>query len=504
MKMLATTVAACLGLVALAGPIDAGSATASYQEARKVLDAGIQAMGGLDALRDIRDVWREGSGTTFAQGQSLLPDGPLVARKVDTRSFLDFAGNRGASLIETTGPGIVPSKVATAAKDDGFAYNMVTKVLTPMAAGALAGSRANMRRDPAVVLLTAHERAETLRSLGEEEVSGSRHRLVTFSTADGAQVGLAFDATSGLLSRIQTLADHPILGDTLTESVLADYKEVSFGNRKLKLPHAVSTIVGGETTQEQRYARITVNSGTPSGLFDAPEGATTIPAAPPGAGATVTKVGDGVYLAGGGSHHSLFVVFKDHVVVDEAPLNEERSLAVLAKVAETAPGKPVKYVVPTHYHSDHTGGLRTYIAKGVTVLTTPGNKGFVERLAKAPRTIRPDLLAREPKAPTIETFTGKKVLDDGVRTLELVDIGPNPHVTEAVVAYLPKQKAVFEADLFTIPARGPFPPPSPGLVDFADKLTKRGLLVETILPAHGRIGNRGDLEAALAVRTTAQ
>ena len=105
-----------------------------------------------------------------------------------------------------------------------------------------------------------------------------------------------------------------------------------------------------------------------------------------------------MYFAGGGSHHSLFVVFKDHVVVVEAPLGEERSLAVLAKVAETAPGKPVRYVVPTHYHSDHTGGLRTYIAKGVTVLTTAGNRGFVERLAKAPRTIRPDLLAREPAA----------------------------------------------------------------------------------------------------------
>jgi glyoxylase-like metal-dependent hydrolase (beta-lactamase superfamily II) len=503
MKKRATTVAACLGLAVLAGSLDAGSPAGSYQEARKVLDAGIQAMGGLDALRDIRDVWREGTGTTYAQGQSLLPDGPLVARTIDTRSFQDFAGNQNASLTTTTGPGIVPSKLATVAKDNGFTYNMVTKVLTPMAAGAVANSRANMRRDPSVLLLTANERAETLRSLGEDDIGGRRHKLVTFSTADGAQVGLAFDATTGLLSRIQTLGDNPILGDALTETVLDDYREVSFGNRRAKLPHTATTIVAGETTQELKYGKITVNAGTPSGLLDAPAGAETIPAAPPGAGATVTKVGENVYFAGGGSHHSLFVVFKDHVVVVEAPLNEQRSLAVLAKVAETAPGKPVKYVVPTHYHSDHTGGLRTYIAKGVTVLTTPGNKGFVERLARATRTIRPDLLAREPKAPVIETFTGKKVLSDGVQTLELVDIGPNPHVTEAVVAYLPKQKAVFEADLFTIPAQGPYPPPGPGLVDFADKIEKRGLVVETILPGHGRIGNRSDLTAALAVRAAA-
>jgi glyoxylase-like metal-dependent hydrolase (beta-lactamase superfamily II) len=96
-----------------------------------------------------------------------------------------------------------------------------------------------------------------------------------------------------------------------------------------------------------------------------------------------------VYFAAGGSHHSLFVVFQDHVVVVEAPLSEERSLAVLAKIAETAPGKPVRYLALTHYHSDHTGGLRAYIAKGVTIVTTPGNRGFVERLAKGRRRSAP-------------------------------------------------------------------------------------------------------------------
>jgi hypothetical protein len=135
----------------------------------------------------------------------------------------------------------------------------------------------------------------------------------------------------------------------------------------------------------------------------------------------------------------------------------------------------VRYVVPTHYHFDHSGGLRTYIAKGITIVTTPGNKAFIERLAKAPHTIKPDSLSRQPKAPVIETFTGKRVFDDGTHTLEVRDIGPSPHVAEAVIGYLPKQKAVFVSDLFTIPPQGPFPPASPALVDFADKLQKQGL-----------------------------
>jgi glyoxylase-like metal-dependent hydrolase (beta-lactamase superfamily II) len=173
---------------------------------------------------------------------------------------------------------------------------------------------------------------------------------------------------------------------------------------------------------------------------------------------------------------------------------------VLAKIAETVPGKPVRYVVPTHYHFDHSGGLRTYIAQGATVITTPGNRAFVERVAKAAHTIRPDSLSRSPRAPAIETFTGKRVLTDGTRTLELHDIGPNPHVAEVVVAYMPAEKAIFVADLVGIPQQGPFPPPAPALVEFAGKIKTLGLAVDTIAPAHGRVGKKEDLEAALAAK----
>jgi glyoxylase-like metal-dependent hydrolase (beta-lactamase superfamily II) len=489
--------------VFLAGPLFAGSPVKSYQEARQVLAAGIQAMGGLEALQGIKDLSREGSGTAYAQGQSLLPDGALVTRTIEVRTFQDFSGSRNATLMATSGPGALPTKTRTVATDTGFSYNMMTKVVTPMAPAALSNSRGNMRRDPAVLLLLANERAETLRSLGEEAIDGRPHRLITFSAGDGTQIGLAFDAATGLLSRIQTLADNSILGDTLTETLLSDYREVQAGAGRVRLPYRAKTVVAGETTQDLTYGTIAVNAGPSTGLLDPPADAETVPAAPPGSGVVLTKLGEDVYFAGGGSHHSLFVVFKDHVVVVEAPLSEERSLAVLAKIAETAPGKPVRYLVPTHYHSDHTGGLRTYIAKGATIVTTPGNRGFVERLAKATKTIRPDSLAREPRAPVIESFTGKRVFEDGARTLEVRDIGPNPHVTEAVIAYLPKEKAVFVADLFTIPVAGPFPPASPALVDFADKLQKHGLVVDTIAPGHGRLGNAADLKAALAVKPPA-
>jgi glyoxylase-like metal-dependent hydrolase (beta-lactamase superfamily II) len=124
----------------------------------------------------------------------------------------------------------------------------------------------------------------------------------------------------------------------------------------------------------------------------------------------------------------------------------------------------------------------------------------VERLAKTPRTIRPDSLSRAPRAPVIETFEGKRVFSDGNRTLEIHDLGPTPHVAEMAIAYLPADKAVFVADLLTIPLAGPYPPPAPALTEFARKIETKGLAVEIIAPTHGRLGKMEDLKAALAAK----
>ena len=496
MKLKTCSLAAVVCALA-AMPLFAGSATQAYQEARQVLDAGIKAMGGLEALQAVKDLRRVGAGTGYNQGQSLLPEAALTTRAIEMTTVHDFARGRSATEVTTRPAGGIVSKTrAVLAGDTGFGYNLVTRVVNPSSAGAVTGAKTGLRRDHATLLLTARSRAETLRSLGDETIDGRKSRVITFADSDGTQIGLYFDAETGLLTRFDTLADNAVLGDALTENILSDYRDVALAAGRVRLPARVVTKVNGDVTQDLRFSAIEANAGARDDLFAAPADAQTVTPAP-GGPVIMTRVGDDAYLVEGGSHHSLAVVFSDHVVVVEAPLNEDRSLAVMAKIAETVPGKAIRYVVPTHYHFDHSGGLRTYIAKGVTILTTPGNTAFIERLAAAPHTIRPDLLSREPRKPVIETFKGKRVLTDGTTTLELLDVGPSPHVTEAVVGYLPKAKAVFVSDLFTIPVQGPFPPANPALVHFSEKIKALG--VETIVPGHGRIGTAKDLEAALAV-----
>ena len=109
---------------------------------------------------------------------------------------------------------------------------------------------------------------------------------------------------------------------------------------------------------------------------------------------TVDKMADGVYLLGGGPANSYMVEFRNFVAVFEAPGNEERSLAVIEAIAKLAPGKPIRWLISSHPHFDHIGGLRTYLHIGSTIVTHMKNLAFLNRdvLNYEPRTVKPDIV----------------------------------------------------------------------------------------------------------------
>ena len=67
--------------------------------------------------------------------------------------------------------------------------------------------------------------------------------------------------------------------------------------------------------------------------------------------------------------------------------------AVVAKAKELIPNKPIRYVITSHHHWDHLGGIRTAMDEGATIVTHQSNKAFLERVAKTPHTLVPDRLA---------------------------------------------------------------------------------------------------------------
>jgi len=216
-------------------------------------------------------------------------------------------------------------------------------------------------------------------------------------------------------------------------------------------------------------------------------GAAAAVVAPPGQGAVPSeKLAEGVYLILGG-YACLALDFKDYIVVIEGPQSEERATAVITEAKRLIPNKPIRYVVNTHHHFDHASGLRTFVAEGATVVTHQINRAYYEKTFSAPHTLNPDKLAAAKRKPAFETMTERKVMTDGNHVIELHHLRSSGHNEGLIVAYLPKQKILVEADAYNPPAQPNAPTPSPlspyntNLVENIERLK---LDVATIIPVH--------------------
>jgi glyoxylase-like metal-dependent hydrolase (beta-lactamase superfamily II) len=199
------------------------------------------------------------------------------------------------------------------------------------------------------------------------------------------------------------------------------------------------------------------------------------------------KLGEGLYLLAGGSHNSVAIEFNDHAVVIEAPLNEERSIAVINEVYRLIPTKEIRYVVNTHHHWDHLGGIRTYVHEGATVVTHEGNKPYYQEVLRArPWVLQPDRFALHPpeewsEGYIFETMREKYVLTDGSRVVELHNVQGLPHAGGMLMAYIPREKIVVQADLYNAAATAA----NANNRAFQANLQRLKLDVATIVGIHG-------------------
>ena len=204
------------------------------------------------------------------------------------------------------------------------------------------------------------------------------------------------------------------------------------------------------------------------------------------------QLADGVYLLGGASHNSVAVEFKDTVAVIEAPLSEERSLAAIEAVVKLIPNKPIRFVVNTHQHFDHLGGLRAYMHIGATIITSWLNFTFYNHdvLNYAPRTLKPDMVSLWPPTELAEgyqyeTVRQNYVLTDGTRTLNIYYVSPLQHADGMLMAYLPKEKLVIEADV--VDTDRPLPTaPTQDMMSLYRETQMLKLDVSHLVPIHGK------------------
>jgi glyoxylase-like metal-dependent hydrolase (beta-lactamase superfamily II) len=199
-------------------------------------------------------------------------------------------------------------------------------------------------------------------------------------------------------------------------------------------------------------ATLAVDTRTPP-----PGGGGGPPGGPPAAlTVTAERLGDGVfrYTTGAGSYDSIVIEFNNYIMMLEAGQSQARAAAYVAEIKKQYPGKPIRYVMVTHPHADHTGGLPVLVAEGATIVAQENSREFFERALNTPRTLLDDALAKAPKRARVESVAAKKVYTDGTHTVELYHIYPAPHSNALLVAYLPKEKVLFQGDFSVNPAQG--------------------------------------------------
>lgn len=308
------------------------------------------------------------------------------------------------------------------------------------------------------------------------------------------------------IQRIKTTVNIPALGDFNIEHESTN--QVAFGN--VKWPTAWHSHQGWDDNW-QFYRESTGHNAYGGNFPDVEPNACEDPGPVPpevmqatwATSVTVDQLADGVYRLGGGPANSFMIEFDKFVAVFEAPGNEARSLAVIEEVVRLAPDKPIRWLITSHPHFDAIGGLRTYLHIGSTIVTHMLNLEFLNRdvLNYEPRTVEPDIVSQWPPTELAEGYNYEAVqenyvITDNDRILRVYYVQPLQHVAGMLMAYLPAERIVFQADLFNT-HEPPRVAQLPAMRSLQNQVERMELQVDTIAPVHGPPVSWDEFVAAL-------
>lgn len=305
---------------------------------------------------------------------------------------------------------------------------------------------------------------ENSATVSRRKVDGKNVTVLSWSPKVKAASGKSYTINGyigddQLVQKVETWLGENIMGDMHIVATYTGWRDFDGA----RVPTEISQTRGGwpffnvqVSSARGNPQELTTLAPEPPRPANAPAGPPAgAPPAPPALVVTAEKLGDGLtrLTTGAGSYDSLLIEFKDYLMVLEGGQSEARSLAYISEIRKLVPGKSIRYVMNTHPHSDHTGGIPAYVAEGATIIAHRNAQEFFERALNTPRTLLTDTLAKNPKRAKVDPVGDKKVYTDGRRTVEIYHIFPAPHSNALLVAYLPAEKILFQGD-FSLPAAG--------------------------------------------------
>jgi glyoxylase-like metal-dependent hydrolase (beta-lactamase superfamily II)/predicted small secreted protein len=384
----------------------------------------------------------------------------------------------------------------------------------------LAATQRELRRTSPLLLLEMHKNPAQVSASPDVTVAGVGYPAVTYRPAANQSFIVMFDRTSGLPARIRTLDYDNIWGDVTYDLVLGDWKDFD----GVRVATSQRYELSGRTVADIKLTQVGVNASFASDRLGIPDGFqngskpamgdvpyqwvirrqfigvyldSEVPSFDTRAstGLRLVQLAPGVQHVVGGSHNSLIVEMKDHLVVFDAPVSDWQSVWLLGAAQVKYTGKPVKYLVLTHHHMDHAGGIRAYAADGATLVVGKGTAEHYRRVLAAPFTRNPDLPAKDLSKTPIVEVADKHVLTDGEREVHAYIVANNPHADGLLIGYVPQAKLGFVTDIW-IPGAGPLPDKlTPPLAAFVGTVKKAGITVEKFAGGHGSTADYAPLAA---------
>lgn len=494
--------------------------TAQAQSARALIDRAAIAMGGMNALRAVKNQVIESEGKQFDSSSTPKPLGPT--RQISTFRYtltrdltqaklrLDWDGRNSARNDSIRFVEVIDGDIG--ALQEGDPKNAKQSRLHP---GRLA-TRMRVEKRAAINLLVRSATLKSLQRLAAAEVNGVKHAVVAFK--DGAdEFHIYLDPKTHLPAQVDLLDYDPLEGDSSYLLRYGDWRKVD----GVMTPFSLRYELNGKALQEEQIKSVRNNATLAADTFTVPESIRSqkTDAAPTASQWILRRVagnvsyqdfgrppnvewnrlGDGVHKLQGTGHATIVVEMQDHLVVIEGPLYEERIAPVVKSIKEKFPNKPIRYVIPTHHHLDHSGGIRAFMATGATVVTPFSAKEFYSRVAKSSHRRRPDSLEKNNTGAVIESFGGgPRILTDGKQRVE-VHLMPTSHAEDLVVIYLPAEKILIEADHIS-PRNGQVRA-APPVKEFVAARDKLNLDVTTIVGIHGDSATLQATRAAAAQGT---
>ena len=443
-------------------------------KAQAIIEAAVEAYGGTEKLDAINSVVIEHETENVATAQSRKAAPPWDRNSSAGVNAIDLGKEVFVTKNHGAGGGFEFNNATVINGEESYQLNYRAGTAALIAEPDFNTTSGPFIRVTAALLVRQiRERVQTAHYLGEVESDGRIHEVVSFSMEVGPAISLYFDKETHRLNRSERVL--PNFG--LVEYRFTDYKSIDGipFNQKLEF------FFNGDENFVRKNLKTKVNES-----FDALikvdsklERAAAVTPDP----LSRQQIDEGVYLIGGTGTYAMFVEMDDYVVAIGGTAGIPDRIEQLREVVQD---KPIKFGVMTHHHFDHVLGVPAYEAEGAMVIAATTHESVIRDAAEDGDSLK------------LKTVDDRYVIEDKNRRVEIIDIGPTAHTEHLLIAWLPQEGILFEADHFALPANGTIPPAVSSTKTFAGALIEHGIDPDKMLSAHSpRVGTMNDLQAAL-------